>query len=146
MGSFLGCMGYRIPNKIKTTYPSSFCSSCKKPLKWYMNIPLLSFILLKGKCANGNVLFSITNGKVKGQLCVYQDIEKLNKNNIVQNFRKYGEKDDLGGRIGYNDHHGVIDCNPVWAISDKTKPGNLKVKYYSYYADTLNKIYKPLDL
>ena len=51
MGSFLACMGYRIPNKIKTTYPSSFCPSCKKPLKWYMNIPILSYIFLKGKCA-----------------------------------------------------------------------------------------------
>lgn len=51
LGSFLGCMGYRIPNKIKTTYPSSFCSNCKKPLKWYMNIPIFSYILQGGKCA-----------------------------------------------------------------------------------------------
>lgn len=51
IGSFLGCMGYRIPNKIKTTYPSSFCSSCKKPLKWYMNIPIISYIIQGGKCA-----------------------------------------------------------------------------------------------
>ena len=50
-GSFLGCMGYRIPNKIKTTFPSSFCSSCKKSLKWYMNIPIISYLVLKGKCA-----------------------------------------------------------------------------------------------
>lgn len=50
-GSFLGCMGYRIPNKIKTTYPSSFCSNCKKPLKWYMNIPIFSYIFLHGKCS-----------------------------------------------------------------------------------------------
>ena len=50
MGSFLGCMGYRIPNKIKATKPSSFCSNCKNPLKWYMNIPILSYIFLKGKC------------------------------------------------------------------------------------------------
>ena len=50
-GSFLGCMGYRIPNKIKTTYPSSFCSSCNKSLKWYMNIPIISYLYLKGKCA-----------------------------------------------------------------------------------------------
>lgn len=51
MGSFLGCMGYRIPNKIKTTYPPSHCHYCKKKLKWYMNIPIISYILLKGKCA-----------------------------------------------------------------------------------------------
>lgn len=50
LGSFLSCMGYRIPNKIKTTYPSSFCTNCKKTLKWYMNIPILSYILLRGKC------------------------------------------------------------------------------------------------
>lgn len=50
MGSFLGCMGYRIPNKIKTTYPSSFCSNCNKPLKWYMNIPIFSYLFQKGKC------------------------------------------------------------------------------------------------
>ncbi|MGM9877025.1 MAG: prepilin peptidase [Bacilli bacterium] len=49
-GSFLACMGYRIPNKIKTTYPSSFCSNCNKSLKWFMNIPILSYILLGGKC------------------------------------------------------------------------------------------------
>lgn len=51
MGSFLGCMGYRIPNKIKATSPRSFCNECKKPLKWYMNIPILSYIFLKGRCA-----------------------------------------------------------------------------------------------
>lgn len=51
MGSFLGCMGYRIPNKIKTTYPSSFCADCGKTLKWYMNIPIISYIFLKGRCA-----------------------------------------------------------------------------------------------
>lgn len=50
LGSFLACMGYRIPNKIKTTYPSSFCPYCKKPLKWYMNIPIFSYIFLKGRC------------------------------------------------------------------------------------------------
>ena len=49
-GSFLSCMGYRIPNKIKTTYPSSFCPMCKKSLKWYMNIPIFSYIFQKGRC------------------------------------------------------------------------------------------------
>ncbi len=49
-GSFLGCMGYRIPNKIKTTHPSSFCENCKNKLKWYMNIPIISYIFLGGKC------------------------------------------------------------------------------------------------
>lgn len=50
LGSFYGCMGYRIPNKISMVKPDSFCPNCKKPLKWYMNIPLFSYIFLGGKC------------------------------------------------------------------------------------------------
>ncbi len=51
MGSFFACMGYRIPNKISTTKSRSFCPKCKKELKWYMNIPVFSYIFLGGKCA-----------------------------------------------------------------------------------------------
>lgn len=51
LGSFYACIGYRIPNKISTIKPSSYCPKCNKTLKWYMNIPLVSFIILKGKCA-----------------------------------------------------------------------------------------------
>ncbi len=51
MGSFYACMGYRIPNKVKISVTRSFCPKCGKTLKWYMNIPVLSFIFLKGKCA-----------------------------------------------------------------------------------------------
>lgn len=50
-GSFFCCMGYRIPNKVKVSVVRSFCPNCKKTLKWYMNIPVLSFIFLRGKCA-----------------------------------------------------------------------------------------------
>ena len=51
MGSFSACMGYRIPNKISTYKKRSFCPKCKKQLKWYMNIPIISYLFLKGKCA-----------------------------------------------------------------------------------------------
>ncbi len=51
IGSFSACMGYRIPNKISTYKKRSFCPKCKKQLKWYMNIPVISYIMLGGKCA-----------------------------------------------------------------------------------------------
>ena len=51
IGSFSACMGYRIPNKISTYKKRSFCPKCKKQLKWYMNIPVISYVLLGGKCA-----------------------------------------------------------------------------------------------
>ncbi|NLC48076.1 MAG: hypothetical protein GX758_01775 [Tenericutes bacterium] len=50
LGSFYGCMGYRIPNKISVTASRSFCNECGKTLKWYMNIPVFSYIFLKGRC------------------------------------------------------------------------------------------------
>ena len=36
LGSFYGCIGYRIPNKISIVKPGSRCDNCLKPLKWYM--------------------------------------------------------------------------------------------------------------
>lgn len=50
LGSFYACCGYRIPNKISLVKERSFCPKCKKEIKWYMNIPLFSYIFLKGKC------------------------------------------------------------------------------------------------
>lgn len=37
-------------NKIDLSFPASHCFSCKTPLKWYHNIPLFSYIFLRGKC------------------------------------------------------------------------------------------------
>ncbi|MCS7215092.1 MAG: prepilin peptidase [Thermodesulfovibrio sp.] len=51
VGSFLNVCIYRIPRKISIVKPSSFCPDCKKPVKIWHNIPVLSFILLKGKCS-----------------------------------------------------------------------------------------------
>ncbi len=51
LGSFYACIGYRIPNNISIIKPGSRCDNCLKPLKWYMNIPVISYICLKGKCS-----------------------------------------------------------------------------------------------
>jgi len=49
-GSFANVLIYRIPKKISIIFPNSFCPYCFSPIKWYDNIPLLSYILLSGKC------------------------------------------------------------------------------------------------
>lgn len=51
-GSFLNVCIYRIPQNKSIIWPGSFCPKCGKPIKWYDNIPILSYILLwgRGRC------------------------------------------------------------------------------------------------
>jgi leader peptidase (prepilin peptidase)/N-methyltransferase len=51
IGSFLNVVIFRIPKGESISFPASHCQSCNTPLKWYHNIPLLSWIFLGGKCA-----------------------------------------------------------------------------------------------
>lgn len=50
VGSFLGVVAYRLPRKLSIVKPSSFCSKCNKKIAFYDNIPVISYIILKGKC------------------------------------------------------------------------------------------------
>jgi leader peptidase (prepilin peptidase)/N-methyltransferase len=49
IGSFLNVVVYRV-RSAETILGRSHCRKCKKTIRWYDNIPLLSFILLKFKC------------------------------------------------------------------------------------------------
>lgn len=50
-GSFLNVLILRIPRGESIAFPASHCFACGKKLRFYHNIPLLSFIFLRGKCA-----------------------------------------------------------------------------------------------
>jgi len=50
IGSFLNVIIYRLPRKIKFTKDRSICPNCSNQLKWYHNIPLFSYLFLKGRC------------------------------------------------------------------------------------------------
>ena len=53
VGSFLNVCIYRLPLDLSVNKPRrSFCPNCKTQLTWYQNIPLLSWLFLRGKCAN----------------------------------------------------------------------------------------------
>ena len=53
VGSFLNVCIYRMPLDLSVNEPRrSFCPACKAQLKWYQNIPLLSWLFLRGRCAN----------------------------------------------------------------------------------------------
>lgn len=48
IGSFVSAISYRIPRGLGFVKGRSFCDSCKKELKWYDNIPLISFLFYRG--------------------------------------------------------------------------------------------------
>ncbi len=50
IGSFLNVCIYRIPRNLSIIIPSSRCPSCNNPIRPWDNIPILSYILLNGKC------------------------------------------------------------------------------------------------
>ena len=49
-GSFANVCIYRIPISKSIVFARSFCPNCKKTIKWFNNIPLISYLLLKAKC------------------------------------------------------------------------------------------------
>ncbi len=49
-GSFYGVVGTRLPEEKSIVKPGSHCEKCGHYLKWYENIPLLSYIFLGGQC------------------------------------------------------------------------------------------------
>lgn len=50
-GSFLNVLIVRIPQDMSIIKPSSHCPTCKNDIKWYQNIPILSYLYLRGRCA-----------------------------------------------------------------------------------------------
>jgi len=50
VGSFLNVVIYRLPNNMSLSKPASHCPKCNHKIKWYDNIPVLSYIILRGKC------------------------------------------------------------------------------------------------
>ena len=51
IGSFLNVVILRTLSEESIVFPASKCPKCQTPLKWWHNIPLISYIFLKGKCA-----------------------------------------------------------------------------------------------
>ncbi len=59
-GSFLNVVIYRLPRGLSIIHPPSFCPHCQSRIRFYDNIPLLSYIILKGKCRACKSRISLT--------------------------------------------------------------------------------------
>src|SRR5215210_678805 len=50
LGSFLNVVAYRLPRGESLAFPGSHCPSCETPIKPYDNVPVLSWLWLRGRC------------------------------------------------------------------------------------------------
>jgi len=51
VGSFLNVCIFRLPRGTSIVWPASACGSCKRELRWFENIPIVSWVVLGAKCA-----------------------------------------------------------------------------------------------
>lgn len=52
VGSFLNVVIHRLPRGESVVAPGSRCPSCGTPIRWYQNVPLVSWLALRGRCAS----------------------------------------------------------------------------------------------
>jgi len=60
LGSFLNVCIYRLPRRESVNRPRSHCPACHRPLSWFENIPLLSWLVLGGRCRTCRASISVT--------------------------------------------------------------------------------------
>lgn len=52
VGSFLNVCIYRMPRELSVIHPRSHCPNCNYAIPWFLNVPLLTWLYLRGKCKN----------------------------------------------------------------------------------------------
>lgn len=59
IGSFLNVVVYRLPAGKSIVHPGSHCPACSHPIRWYHNLPIVSWIILRGRCYDCRATISI---------------------------------------------------------------------------------------
>lgn len=85
VGSFLNVCIFRIPRGESIIAPPSHCPLCNSKIRWYDNIPILSYAILRGRCRS-------CRGKISP---VYPTVEILTATSFLILFRQYGISPDF---------------------------------------------------
>jgi len=57
-GSFVNVVAWRVPHGLSVVKPASSCPACQTPIRWYHNLPVLGWFLVRGRCAACGVAIS----------------------------------------------------------------------------------------
>ena len=80
IGSFANVCIYRLPKKQSVVFPASYCTTCSAPIRPLDNIPVISYLILRGKCRDCNNNISVT----------YPVIEIVTALLLLAGFLKFG--------------------------------------------------------
>jgi leader peptidase (prepilin peptidase)/N-methyltransferase len=80
IGSFLNVCIYRLPRSKSIVFPPSSCTTCKVPIRCWDNIPLISYLVLRGRCRKCGTHISVR----------YPIIESITAALFFLLYRKYG--------------------------------------------------------
>jgi len=84
-GSFLNVCIVRLPRQQSVLTPRSHCPLCKHPIRWYDNIPLVSYLLLRGRCRD-------CHARISPQYAV---VEALTALLLIATFHRFGLSPEL---------------------------------------------------
>lgn len=70
VGSFLNVVVYRVPRGQSLTHPPSRCPSCGHPIRWYHNLPVVGWLVLRGRCRDCGARISVRYPLVEGLVAV----------------------------------------------------------------------------
>jgi len=79
-GSFLNVCIFRLPRNESVVLPRSHCPSCNHLIRWYDNIPLFSYLILRGRCRDCRAPISL----------LYPFVEASTAAILLLTFRQYG--------------------------------------------------------
>ena len=80
VGSFLNVCIYRLPRRESVNWPGSHCTACNRPLSWFENVPVASWLALRGRCRTCGASIS----------AMYPVVEALTGSVFLAGFLLYG--------------------------------------------------------
>ena len=91
VGSFLNVCIYRLPRRESVNWPGSHCTACNRPLSWYENVPIVSWVVLRGRCRTCGERISV----------VYPLVELITGVLFVAGYAIYGWTPMLAVRLAF---------------------------------------------
>ena len=84
-GSFINVVRYRFTHQESLLLPNSYCDNCRKSIYWHQNIPVISWLLLGGRCKFCNFKIPISYPLVEIFVGMIFVLNNFSKNYFFQN-------------------------------------------------------------